>query len=175
MKVILIGFMGAGKTTVGQLLAEKTTLPFFDTDQLIVTQTGQTPGEIFAIVGELGFRQLEQTILQENLTKSGIMATGGGIIELEQNRQLLKSSPVPVIYLSGSFGQTVERLVKDNTRPIVRNKSLLELAELWEQRLKKYSSIATEVIYTDNKTADQVAEEVLQYMRAFNDETTENR
>lgn len=103
------------------------------------------------------------------------MATGGGIIELEQNRQLLKSSPVPVIYLSGSFGQTVERLVKDNTRPIVRNKSLLELAELWEQRLKKYSSIATEVIYTDNKTADQVAEEVLQYMRAFNDETTENR
>ena len=175
MKVILIGFMGAGKTTVGQLLAKKTNLAFLDTDQLVSQRTGQTPGEICATVGELGFRQLEQTILQENLVKQGVMATGGGIIELAANRQLLKNSTVPVIYLSGSFGQTVERLVKDNSRPIVRNKSLLELAELWEQRLAKYAEIATETIYTDNKTAAQVAEEVRQYMRAYHDETIENR
>ena len=103
------------------------------------------------------------------------MATGGGIIELAANRQLLKNSTVPVIYLSGSFGQTVERLVKDNSRPIVRNKSLLELAELWEQRLDKYAELATETIYTDNKTAEQVAEEVSQYMKAYHDETIENR
>ncbi|MGO3468974.1 MAG: shikimate kinase [Weissella hellenica] len=175
MKVILIGFMGAGKTTVGQLLATKLAQPLLDTDQLIIDQTQQTPGAIFATVGEIGFREIERQILIAAINKPGIIATGGGIIELSANRQLLAGMPVPVIYLSGSFGQTMERLVKDDSRPIVRNKSLLELAQLWEERLPKYAAIATKTIYTDNKCAEQVANEIIAYVKDIGDETVKNR
>lgn len=175
MDVILIGFMGAGKTTVGHLLAEKVGQPLLDTDQLITERTNQTPGEIFADIGEAGFRDLEHTILGEAIAESGVIATGGGIIELSTNQQLLSEVTVPVIYLSGSFGQTIERLVKDNSRPIVRNKSLLELAELWEARLPKYAAIATKTVHTDNKSANQVAEEIINYVKGITDGTVKHR
>lgn len=175
MDVILIGFMGAGKTTVGHLLAEKVGQPLLDTDQLITERTHQTPGEIFADIGEVGFRDLEHAILGEAIAESGVIATGGGIIELSKNQQLLSEVTVPVIYLSGSFGQTMERLVKDNSRPIVRTKSLLELAELWEARLPKYAAIATKTIHTDNKSANQVAEEIINYVKGITDGAVKNR
>lgn len=175
MNVILIGFMGAGKTTVGHLLSEKVGQPLLDTDQLITERTNQTPGEIFADIGEAGFRDLEHTVLEEAIAESGVIATGGGIIELSVNQSLLTEVTVPVIYLSGSFGQTMERLVKDNSRPIVRNKSLLELAELWEARLPKYAAIATKTVYTDNKSANQVAEEIINYVKGIVDGTVKHR
>ena len=69
----------------------------------------------------------------------------------------------------------MERLVKDDSRPIVRNKSLLELAQLWEERLPKYAAIATKTIYTDNKCAEQVANEIIAYVKDIGDETVKNR
>ncbi len=99
---ILIGFMGAGKTTVGRLLAEMLAVPLTDTDKMIIRKTGQTLGEIFATEGEPAFRALEHDVLQEVINNEGIIATGGGIIETPGNIQLLSEANVPVFYLSGS-------------------------------------------------------------------------
>ena len=72
---VLIGFMGAGKTTVGRELAELLGLPLIDTDKEIIRRTGQTPGEIFATAGEASFRELEYTVLQDVIHKGGVIAT----------------------------------------------------------------------------------------------------
>ena len=89
---VLIGFMGAGKTTVGRELAELLEMPLIDTDKEIIRRTGQTPGEIFATVGEASFRELEYTVLQDVIHKGGVIATGGGIVETPGNIQLLSES-----------------------------------------------------------------------------------
>ncbi|KIU25433.1 shikimate kinase [Weissella cibaria] len=154
---VLIGFMGAGKTTVGHELAELLGLPLIDTDKEIIRRTGQTPGEIFVTAGEASFRELEYTVLQDVIHKGGVIATGGGIVETPGNIQLLSEAGVPVYYLSGSFGQTLERLADDDTRPILRTKTLLEVAALWRSRLPKYDAAATTTVQTDGKTPRDIA------------------
>lgn len=166
IKLILIGFMGAGKTTTANLLSQKLNLPMLDTDQLITEQTGQTPGTIFELYGETYFRQIEQDILQTAVTANGILATGGGVVEWADNQTLLSEHKSPVYYLSGSFGQTMERIIDDMNRPILRNSSLSEIGVLWRNRLPKYEAAANVIIQTDGKTPEEIVDEIIAHYEA---------
>src|SRR3954447_9239390 len=100
--IFFVGMMGAGKTTIGKALAKKLDRPFLDTDHEIVRRTGVTIPVIFDIEGETGFRARERTMLEEICrTENIVVATGGGIVLQESNRQTLKSHGV-VIYLRAS-------------------------------------------------------------------------
>lgn len=166
IKVILIGFMGAGKTTTATLLSQELGLPMLDTDQLITMGTGQTPAEIFSDRGEAVFREIEQTVIKESLNQEGILATGGGVVEVEANQVLLHDYVAPVYYLSGGFGQTMERIVDDMERPILRNNSLSEIGVLWRNRLPKYEATANVTIQTDGKTPEEIVKEIVSHYEA---------
>jgi len=161
IKLILIGFMGAGKTTTAKLLSQQLDEPMLDTDAMITSETGQTPAEIFSTQGESAFRQIEHKIVQNALKQEGILATGGGVIQTEANQILLHDHTAPVYYLSGSFGQTMERIVDDVNRPIIRDNSLSEVSNLWRERLPKYMRTANVVIETDGKTPQEIVDEII--------------
>ncbi|MHA7612099.1 shikimate kinase [Weissella viridescens] len=163
LTAILIGFMGAGKTTVGQALAETLDIPFYDTDVLIQQQTQQTPGAIFAQAGEMAFRLQEHAVLEQALAEpQGILATGGGIVEQPENLKLLKATQVPVIYLDAHFGTVAERLMGDVTRPILAEKSFRDVVELYQARLAKYQEVASLVQPVDNRTPKAIATAIQQ-------------
>ncbi|RRG17875.1 shikimate kinase [Weissella viridescens] len=163
LTAILVGFMGAGKTTVGQALAESLNVPFYDTDALIQAQTQQTPGAIFAQDGEAAFREREQAVLQQALGEAqGVLATGGGIVEQPENLQLLKSAQIPVVYLDARFGTVAERLMGDTTRPILAEKSFQDVVELYQARLAKYQQVATFVQPVEQLTPDAIVSAIQQ-------------
>lgn len=165
-KLILIGFMGAGKTTTANLLSQALHMPMLDSDEMITQQTGQTPGEIFSVQGEAGFRKIEQEVLKQALSGDGILATGGGVVEVPENQALLYDCDAPVYYLSGSFGQTMERIVDDMERPILRNSSLSEIGVLWRNRLPKYEAAANVTIETNDKTPAEIVAEITAHYEA---------
>src|SRR5688572_20260505 len=105
--------MGAGKSTIGKLLASRLGWTFLDSDNLIEERTGADIPWIFDVEGEEGFRERESAVLIDALQETDtVIATGGGIVLRESNRALLKSSPF-VIYLTASIEQLVERTCKD--------------------------------------------------------------
>ena len=118
--IILTGFMGAGKTTVGKLLAQKLGCPFLDTDQLIQQQAGMSISRIFAEKGEETFRSLETAILKEAWTQeeAWVLSVGGGLPMREENRRLLKRIGA-VVYLRVNRDTVLRRLSGDTTRPLL--------------------------------------------------------
>jgi len=119
--IYLIGPMGSGKTTIGTRLAKKLDREFFDTDREIEARTGASVNLIFDIEGEAGFREREHNMLKELSQKKGVLvATGGGIISREENRQILNNTGL-VIYLKTSIQQQLQRLHRDKSRPILQN------------------------------------------------------
>ena len=132
--IVLVGPMGSGKTTVGRRLAHELNQDFFDTDHEIIDKTGVSIDYIFDIEGEEGFRERESKIL-ENLCQMSniILATGGGIVILPKNREILKNAGL-VVYLSSSVDQLLRRTSKSKTRPILENsidrtKTIADLVE----------------------------------------------
>lgn len=119
--VVLIGFMGSGKSTVGPLLARRIGVPFVDLDQYIVRQAGRTIPEIFAEEGESGFRERESNALREILAQPPhVVAAGGGLIERPENRQMLQAQAHRV-WLWVPIEQLLERVGNDPNRPMLQN------------------------------------------------------
>jgi shikimate kinase len=157
--LILIGPMGAGKTTVGSILAHKLAMPFFDVDKELEKRTGASVNLIFEIEKEQGFRLRETQMLSDLLDlKPSVIATGGGIIVTDKNIQLLKDSKATIIYLRTSVKQHLNRLRKDKQRPLLqssnRKHKLIEMAKL---RNPLYESIATQVVQTGHQSAYKMA------------------
>lgn len=164
--IFLVGLMGCGKTTIGQLLAEKLHYEFVDTDDLIVQNYQQDINTIFHEKGEKFFRNLETTTLQnvinntKNIKNNGkkyIISTGGGIVLKDENRQLLKQFGYN-IYLQTDTNILVQRLMTDTQRPLLKNKENLaeNLQNLYNQRNKFYLEVANLVIQTNNKNIDEI-------------------
>lgn len=130
--VILIGYMGAGKTTIGQALAQKYQLAFEDTDQLIEKKAGRLISEIFAQEGEAVFRDMETALLEELLSEKKkeavVYAVGGGLPMREENRELLRKLGT-VIYLTVQPDTVLERLKGDTTRPLLAGEHVRERVE----------------------------------------------
>lgn len=165
MKAIyLIGFMGAGKTTVGRALAEKMQCPFYDSDQTVAERTGRSIPQLFDEVGEDGFRDLEQQALQSLPTENCIIATGGGIILREDNRKYMKEKGT-VIWLHANPTEIIKRLETDSSRPLLSGNKEKQIVQLYQKRLDLYNLAADLQIHTDRKTKMEITEEILMKIR----------
>jgi len=152
-----VGPMGAGKTTVGQLLSKKLRLPFKDTDAEIESRTGADIPWIFDVEGEAGFRDRETQVLKDLLSDAvGVIATGGGIVMRDENRALLKS--VDVIYLKASLDEQLRRTANDRKRPLLQTEDPRSvLQRLMTLRDPLYREVATRVIETDGANSRTIA------------------
>lgn len=159
-QVILVGFMGAGKTTIGKLLAKRKGMPYYDIDEEIVQDQKQTIAAIFAKSGEEAFRELETAKLQELLGKNGVISTGGGIVLNTDNRELLTSHPA-VFYLQTSPTTFLERLKEDTSRPLIQQKTMAEVKAIFEPRVPLYEGVASHIITTDEKSPEVIVEEII--------------
>lgn len=155
--------MGAGKTTLGRLLASQLQLAFYDSDKVIEERCGASIPWIFDLEGEAGFRQREAAVIDE-LTQlpALVLATGGGSILLPENRAALKSRG-KVIYLRTSLEQQLERTKHDQNRPLLQvSNPRQKLEELKKAREPLYLATAHLVIDTDKKTPRQIINQIKQ-------------
>lgn len=141
--VYLIGPMGSGKTTIGQRVAELLGLQFLDCDHELEVQTGASVNLIFDVEGEEGFRERETRMLEKLAAQQGVLvATGGGVVLRERNRDLLRRSGL-VVYLRTSVAQQLKRLSRDRSRPLIQTSDRQErLTRLAEQRNALYEALA---------------------------------
>ena len=153
--------MGAGKTTVGKLLADELGLEFLDSDKEIEDRTGADIGWIFDVEGETGFRKREAAMIDELTARSGVLvATGGGAVLLEENRKRLVSRGT-VIYLNAPLEQQIERTIRDRTRPLLRDGEPGDvLAALQEDRGPLYQEVADFTFTADRRSAKALAQEI---------------
>ena len=160
--------MGSGKTTVGKILANELFLDFYDTDAKIEEKTGVSIDWIFDIEGEEGFRKRETEVLKEMVASNSIvLATGGGIVITEENRELLASRGT-VFYLHTPLKTQIERTSKDKDRPLLKNQDPAKiLSELQESRLSFYEEVADYIIETENKTGSEVANEIIKLTKNY--------
>lgn len=161
VNVFLIGMMGAGKTTVGHLLADKLGYRFFDTDVLIEQVAGKTINEIFASSGEESFRLLESQILSElSAYKKLTIATGGGIVMRQINWSYLHHGLI--IWLDAPVKVLLERLQDDSTRPLLKKDDPAEvLANLLEQRRSLYAQADLHIPVNAEDTPEEITERVI--------------
>jgi shikimate kinase len=164
MKTItLTGMMGAGKTTVAKVLAEKLNIKFIDIDSFIEQNEEQKISEIFSNKGEEYFRKIEKETIRNifiPIPENLVISLGGGALENDETREfLLKNSNV--IYLKTSPEIIFERIKSNTQRPLLcGNMSVEKISEILEKRIENYQS-ATYTITTDNKTPNQIAEEII--------------
>lgn len=160
--IILIGFMGSGKTSVGKRLAEKLHLPFVDTDEQIEQTWKMKITDIFSQYGESYFRNLEtETIkkLSEDRNRK-VISVGGGLPVQERNQPYLKQMGT-VIFLEASKETLVKRLKGDTTRPLLSGGELTErIGTLMQQRKDIYDKVADFHIKTDEKNFDEIVEDI---------------
>ena len=165
--IILIGFMGSGKTSVGLRLSYKLRVPVEDTDKLIERREGCTINEIFANQGEGYFRQQETALLQELADKKrkGIFSVGGGTPIAPRNRELMKQLGT-VVYLRVRPETVYERLKWDTTRPLLQCENPLErIRELLESRKEAYESCADIIVDVDDMEIDEIQEVITKEIR----------
>ena len=162
-RIVLMGFMGAGKSTVGRMLAETYGCQFVDTDQWIEKEQGRKISDIFAQDGEIAFRDME-TALLERLQKEKedlVLSIGGGMPVREENRGLLRNIG-KVIYLRTSKEEIIRRVSGDVNRPLLQGGALEEkVSDLMCARERIYQETAHREILTDGKTPMDLVEEIV--------------
>lgn len=167
--IILIGFMGAGKTTVGKLLAKECGMRFADTDDRIVSEQRMSIPDIFSRYGEGYFRDLETELLRtmQSDTENSVISVGGGMPVREENRELLRSLGC-VVYLSATKKTILGRVKGDGSRPMLNGDDLESRVErLMQEREALYRQAAHLDIRTDGRGVYQVAQVIRQETRRF--------
>ena len=162
--IVLIGFMGSGKTTIGKSLEEKTDMTFVDTDELIEAYEGCKISDIFTDKGETYFRRLENETLKNLLTSTDnkVISTGGGIITNQSNIPLLKQLG-KVFYLRIKPETVVERLEGDKTRPLlIGEDKLVKVEQLMTDRKELYEMAADKTIDTDGLSVSEIVHRILE-------------
>lgn len=169
--IVLIGFMGCGKSSVGLRYAQMQGIEFVDTDQLIVEKQGRSINEIFASDGEKVFRKMETDCLKELLAqenKSFVLSVGGGVPIREENRKLLKQIGT-VIFLKASSNVIFRRLRNDKTRPLLQNENPRgRIMDLMSSRKQFYEATADFVLDVDGKNFDEILTEISDIIKAEN-------
>ncbi len=166
MKIILLGYMGCGKSKVGAFLAEKLQFSFYDLDQEIEKATEQSITALFKGKGEIYFRKKENEILKQFLKKDEnfVLSLGGGTPCYYDNHELLQQKGVFSIYLKASVATLVNRLIKEKKhRPLLHNQDEIALKDFINKHLfdrNFYYHQATKIVNVDDKSVEQIANEI---------------
>ena len=157
--------MGTGKSTTGRNLSEKLGFDFYDTDKLIEKAEGRKIKDIFEQDGEDYFRQKESEALSETKTlRNVVIATGGGIVEKEENRLLLKNED-KVIFLDSTPERQYERTKDSRKRPLINNGDRLEiLKKLYEKRINFYEAVSKKKISMDNLNTEEILQKIINFL-----------
>ena len=157
MAKVLLGFMGAGKSTIARGLDPD----FVDMDALLEERLGMPIARFFAEKGEAAFRQIEEEVLADLLKTDQVISTGGGIVISPRNRALLKQNP-DNIYLKADFETLYQRISvdKDNQRPLFLNNSKEDLAAIFDERQAWYEEVASRVVDVARLSPKEIIEEL---------------
>jgi shikimate kinase len=157
---VLVGFMGAGKSTVGRILAQRLGAEFVDVDERIEAAAGESITEIFASRGEDAFRKLETETIRDAVSVPGrVVAAGGGAFVIGANRRLLKRY-APVVFLDVSMETVLERLSADRSRPLFPGRKDEEkLRKMMDMRRPAYQE-ADFTVSTDGRSASEIADHI---------------
>ncbi|MFI2351470.1 shikimate kinase [Streptomyces sp. NPDC019443] len=156
--------MGSGKSTVGELLAERLGVPYRDTDADIVAAQGREIADIFVDEGELYFRELERQAVRAAVAEHpGVLALGGGAILDDSTRELLAG--LPVVYLSLDVEEAVRRVGLNQARPLLAVNPRRQWRELMDARRHLYTEVARVVVATDDRTPGEVAQAILDALK----------
>lgn len=157
MAKVLLGFMGAGKSTIARGLDPD----FVDMDALLEDRLGMPIARFFEENGEEAFRQLEEEVLAELLMTDQVISTGGGIVISPRNRNLLKQNP-DNIYLKADFETLYQRISvdKDNQRPLFLNNSKEGLAAIFDERQAWYEEVANQIVDVSSLSPEEIIEEL---------------
>ena len=157
MAKILLGFMGAGKSTIARGLDPN----YLDMDVLIEKRLGMSIAEFFAEKGEGAFRQIESEVLAELLKTEQVVSTGGGVVISPLNRDLLKTNS-DNIYLKADFETLYQRISadKNNQRPLFLSKTKEELQKIFQERESWYEEVASKVVDVTRLSPEEIAEEL---------------
>ena len=157
MAKVLLGFMGAGKSTIARNLAPD----FVDMDTLIEERLGMSIARFFEEKGEAVFRQVEEEVLADLLKTDKVISTGGGIVISPRNRDLLKQNP-DNIYLKADFETLYQRISadEDNQRPLFLKNSKEDLAVIFKERQAWYEEVASQIVDVSSLNPDEIIEEL---------------
>ena len=157
MAKVLLGFMGAGKSTIARNLASD----FVDMDSLLEERLGMSIARFFEEKGEAVFRQVEEEVLADLLKTDKVISTGGGIVISPRNRALLKQN-LDNIYLKADFETLYQRisLDKDNQRPLFLNNSKEDLAAIFDERQAWYEEVANKIVDVSSLSPEEIIEEL---------------
>lgn len=168
--IFLVGMMGAGKTTVGKLLAQHLGKTFIDSDEEIQQRTGVTIPHIFDVEGEAGFRLREAGVIQDLVALDNIvLATGGGAVLNGQSRDALRANGV-VVYLKSTVSDLWQRTRHDRNRPLLQTSDpRAKLKELYEQRDPLYTQVADLMMPTGKQNVHSLVSQLQQELSRFTD------
>lgn len=167
-RVVLVGTMGAGKSTVGRLLARAWGVDFRDTDDDVEASTGRTVSDIFVESGEQAFRDLERAAVAAALTgHDGVLALGGGAVMDEQTRALLAGHRV--VFLRVGLSEAASRVGLGVSRPLLLGNVRGRIKQLIDERTPVYESVASHTVDTDGRGPDEVVAAVRDWVEACAD------
>ncbi len=161
--IVLIGFMGSGKSSVGKELSSLLEMDYLDTDQLISERTGMTINEIFEVQGEYGFRKLEAEVIKDiHQRKNIIISCGGGVVLNPSNVELLKQNG-KVIWLKASCSEVYSRLSGDSSRPLLKDNMTVErISNILTERTPLYEATNDMTVDTEKKTVQEICKEIIE-------------
>ncbi len=161
--IVLVGMMGAGKSSVGRALARKLGRQLLDSDEMIEGRTGRTVREIWSADGEPAFRKLETEVLSEAIaaTEPAIIAAAGGVVLSEDNRSVLKGAGAHVVWLLADVELLLDRVKAGMHRPLLDEDPEGTLRTMYEQRSDLYQEVADAIVSVDNRSINDVAGAVL--------------
>ena len=161
--IVLVGMMGAGKSSVGRVLARRLDRRLLDSDEMIEAATGRTVREIWHDDGEPAFRRLEAAQLREALRAEvpSIVAAAGGVVLSEENREVLTESGAHVVWLLADVDLLVERVKNGKHRPLLDEDPEGTLREMFDTRESLYREVADAIVSVDHRSVNEVAAAVL--------------
>ena len=167
--IMLIGFMGTGKSTVATCLCKEYGMEIIEMDELIARREGMSIPDIFAKHGEEYFRDLETNLVIEIQSETNkVVSCGGGVVLRERNVEEMKKSGC-IVLLTAEPATILERVKDDDNRPLLRgNKNVEFISEMMEKRRAKYEAAADVVIHTDGKEIDEICKEIITKVQGEN-------